>query len=152
MISLSSSSPAQKCDKNEEVKQGINDFVKGGEQNLVLYTDKDLIQNISNKNQGGQVKLANNLEVKSGITSYPENSLKPTYIPGKCADCGCCGRRNVLDPPFSPKYEPQDLPTPLSEVAPHKSALDLGEIKKISNSAKQISKYSQILLTYPAFI
>ena len=51
--------------------------------------------------------------------------------------------KRLNDPPFSPKYEPQDYPTPLSEVAPQNSVLDLGESKKISKSAKQECKYKR---------
>ena len=55
MISLSSSSPAQKSMKCEEVKQEIHDFAKISDQNLVVYTDKNLVPgpgNISNKKSG----------------------------------------------------------------------------------------------------
>ena len=136
VISLSSSSPGVE-DKNEEEKQVILPKPASATENVVRYTDLDLVpapepwerKNISNKNAGMKLE-------EGGRKIIPEIKVRSALVRGCCADCGCSGVKDLNDPPFSPKYEPQDYPTPLSEVAPQKSALDLGDSKKISKSAK----------------
>ena len=89
MISLSSSSPAVD-DKNEEEKQVILPKPASATENVVRYTDLELVpapepwerKNISNKNAGMKLE-------EGGRKIIPEINVSSTLVRGCCADCGC---------------------------------------------------------------
>ncbi|MFN9905115.1 MAG: hypothetical protein ACK56F_03180, partial [bacterium] len=88
VISLSSSSPCVE-DKNEEDKEVILPKPASATENVVRYTDLDLVpapeswerKNISNKNAGMKLE-------EGGRKIIPEINFSSTLVRGCCADCG----------------------------------------------------------------
>ena len=133
------------------MKQAVGGVPADSQQNAVFYSDADLLPCAAVQNLPKFAGSVNNFDATDTnirkLTKIPVTvnqnegkQLEAAAKRGCCADCGCPGVRNLLDPPFSPKNQPQDLPTPMSEVVSHKQSLDLGDNQKVSKSATQKCK------------